>query len=191
MVALGLLGRGPQGRVVTVAARSDTPADHILAWAPIVAISQVGQERDRVLVDRVERPAVVAELASPVAVGAPGWRLGDEAAARFAGNARVAFEVMAQPATAVGRSEQNERGEFGKLNAVDLCLRSSPLSPAHSVIGERSASHALAFARVTSSGIVSVMFFVRCAERLAPTVAPTSDLTGEPGCLFFDLAAIA
>jgi hypothetical protein len=110
VVALGVLGRGRERRVVSVAARPDAPADHVVASTPAVAIPQIDEKGDRVLIELVEAVAVVSEPSSPVRICAPRRRLGDEAAAGIARDLRVAFEVVAQALPAVRGLEQDERG---------------------------------------------------------------------------------
>ena len=80
---------------------------------------RIGQQRDRVLVDGVELAAVVAQRLAPVGIGAPRGGLGDEAAARLAGDAGVAFEVVAQATAAVGCLQQREGRELGQVDPVD------------------------------------------------------------------------
>jgi len=86
--------------------------------APPVAIPEVEQERDRLLVQLVETIAVVTEPSPPIRIGAPGRRLGDEAGPGLTRDLGVAVEVVAQASPAVRCLEQHERGELWKLDAV-------------------------------------------------------------------------
>src|SRR6185437_16823753 len=85
---------------------------------PSVPVSQIGQQRDRALVDRVQGSAVVPEAARPPRAGTPGRCLGDEATIRVAGDLGVALEVAAQPATTVWCLEPHERRERRKVDSL-------------------------------------------------------------------------
>ena len=118
VIRLGSFSRHDLPRIVAIAARSDTAADHHWQRGAGMLCFQFLRQGDRPAIDLRDIIARVAELLAPIAARAPCWALQDEAQSVGLGDGDVALVVAQEHFAACRLPQQMKRGEVRQIHSL-------------------------------------------------------------------------